>query len=36
MQRDPQMDRRNARTALWIGLLALAFVAAFVLHLWLR
>ena len=36
VERDPRFGRRNVRTALWLGLLAAAFMIAFVLNLWLR
>jgi hypothetical protein len=32
----PELERRKVRTALWLGLLAVAFVFAFVLKIWLR
>ncbi len=35
-QRDPELKRRKLRTALWLGALALAFLAGFVAKLWLR
>ena len=35
-KRDPEFERRNLRTALWLGLLAVAFLVGFVVKLWLR
>ena len=35
-ERDPELERRNLRTALWLGLLAVAFLVGFVVKLWLR
>ncbi len=34
--RDPQLERRKLRTALWLGLIAVGFAAAFILEVWLR
>ena len=34
--RDPVLERRKIRTALWLGLLAVAFVFVFVLKIGLR
>jgi len=36
VQRDPELERRNVRTGLWLGLLAVAFLLGFVVNLWLR
>ena len=35
-QRDPELERRNVRTALWLGLLSVGFLLGFVVNLWLR